>query len=232
VKSELLSYLPERSVVVDFITSTEAGMGISIATKAQPVETGRFTPNPGVLVLDDDDVPIPPGAPEAGRIAVPSNAYGYLGDEGKTATTFPVINGQRYAIPGDYALHEADGSMRFLGRGATCINTGGLKVYTDEVEDVLKSHPRVLDALVLGTPDERLGQQVAALLSLDIEADGATNGELEVTEILDFARTRLAGFKIPRRVHVVAAVPRNNVGKVDYNAARALVGGPSATGKV
>jgi 3-oxocholest-4-en-26-oate---CoA ligase len=217
IKTGLLEYMPVTGMIIDFISATEAAMGISIATRDRPVETGRFKPNPGVIVLDDDDRPVTPGSGKSGRIAVPSSTYGYFKDDAKSAATFPEIDGRRYAIPGDYATVEADGSFRLLGRGSTCINTGGLKVFPDEVEEVLRAHPAVKDAVVVGLPDERLGQRVAALLSL------CGGGKITSEDILATARQRLAGFKIPRLVKIVDEVPRTNVGKHDYVAARCLL---------
>ncbi|MEH6487952.1 MULTISPECIES: AMP-binding protein [Hyphomonas] len=217
VKNSLLSYLPVDGAVIDFISATEAAMGTSIATRGRPAETGVFHPNPGVIVVDDNNRPIAAGSGEAGRVAVPSSARGYLHDDAKTASTFPDIDGQRYAIPGDYALVEADGSLRLLGRGSSCINTGGLKVFPDEVEEALKAHPAVRDVVVVGLPDDRFGQRVTALLSL-WEASPVT-----IEEILAAARKTLAGYKIPKFVRIVDAVPRNNIGKHDYAAARKLL---------
>lgn len=217
IKSGLLEYLPTTGMIVDFISATEAAMGISIATRDRPVETGLFKPHPGVIVLDDDNRVITPGSGKAGRIAVPSSTFGYFRDDAKSAATFPQIDGRRYAIPGDYALVEADGSLRLLGRGSTCINTGGLKVFPDEVEEVLRAHPAVTDAVVMGLPDERFGQRVAALLS--VSPDFKVTSE----EILATIRQKLAGFKIPRLVKIVEQVPRTNVGKYDYAAARRLL---------
>ena len=216
IKAGLLAEMPPDGVILDFISATEAAMGISIATRDRPAETGRFKPNPGVIVLDDDNRAIPPGSGRAGRIAVPSPACGYHKDDAKTASTFPELNGQRYAVPGDYAIVELDGSLRLLGRGATCINTGGLKVFPDEVEEVLKAHPAVKDAVVVGLPDDRFGQRVAALLSL---VDDKVASE---DEILLVARQRLAGYKLPKTVKFVRVIPRTNVGKHDYAAARNL----------
>lgn len=215
LKTELLSFMRDDAAILEFIASTEAPMGSSLTTRGQSVETGRFTPAPGVLVLDEDDLPLAPGSPIPGRIAVPTASYGYLNDDAKTAATFPVIDGQRYAIPGDFALLDADGSIRLLGRGSTCINSGGLKVFPEEVEDALKAHPSVSDAVVIGRPDDRFGESVAAILSLQ-------DGSASLDGILEGLRHRLAGYKIPRAVRVVAEVPRNNVGKPDYAAIQHL----------
>jgi acyl-CoA synthetase (AMP-forming)/AMP-acid ligase II len=217
-KTELLAQLADDAAIMEFIASTEAPMGSSISTKGRPVETGRFTPAPGVLVLDEDDLPLAPGSPTPGRLAVPTAAYGYLNDDAKTASTFPVIAGRRYAIPGDYALLDADGTIRLLGRGSTCINSGGLKIFPEEVEDVLKAHPGVDDAVVFGVPDDRFGESVAALIS---------PGDAGITpdQILIDIRRTLAGFKVPRLLKVVAEVPRNNVGKPDYAAVRRVFAG-------
>lgn len=217
VKDALLSRMSAQARIIDFISATEAAMGISVATRHAPAEAGMFTPNPGVIVVDEENRPLAPGSGQAGRIAVPSPAGGYLGDLAKTAATFPEIAGRRYAIPGDYALQEADGSLRLLGRGSSCINSGGLKIFPDEVEEVLKAHPNVKDAVVLGLPDDQFGQRVAALVSLRKVQDA------DIEQILEAARQRLAGYKIPRTVKIVDEVPRNNIGKHDYAAAKRLM---------
>ncbi|MFZ3005371.1 MAG: AMP-binding protein [Phenylobacterium sp.] len=224
VKADLLTYMSDDAAILEFIASTEAPMGSSIATRARPVQTGRFTPSPGVLVLDEDDRPIESGRGVAGRIAVPTSTYGYLNDAPKSSATFPVIGGVRYAIPGDYAVRYADGDIQLLGRGSSCINTGGLKVFPEEVENVLKAHPAVSDAVVFGIPDDRFGEIVAAILSL-------VDKEATPQQVLTDVRRHLAGFKIPRTVEVVAEVPRNNVGKPDYVAVRKMLqaGAPTST---
>jgi acyl-CoA synthetase (AMP-forming)/AMP-acid ligase II len=142
---------------------------------------------------------------------------GYYKDPQKSAATFRVINGRRYSITGDLATVDAAGNITVLGRGSACINTGGEKVYPEEVEEVLKRHRSVQDVVVLGVPDERLGEQVAAIVQLN---DGH---ELDLVALQDHARTTLAGYKVPRRFVVVPQVVRGPNGKVDYAQARASV---------
>ena len=152
-------------MIMDYIGATEGSMGMSIATAERPAVTGRFMPEPGVRVIAEDGTWVTAGSGEEGLIALPAAAEGYFKDDEKTAATFRVIEGRRYIIPGDHATVEPDGAMQLLGRGSSCINTGGEKVFPEEVENVLKAHPSVEDALVFGLPDERFGQRVAAVVS-------------------------------------------------------------------
>ena len=213
VKAGLLEYLP-RAVIIDVIGASEGTMGMSIATVDLPAQTGRFQPGPGVIVISEDGRRLEPGTDEPGLVALPGGAEGYYKDEAKSASTFRVIDGQRYTIPGDFATIDADGTLTLLGRGSSSINTAGEKVYPEEVEEVLKALPWVEDALVFGVDDERFGQKVAAVLS---RAPG-TDEDLDV--ILGAAREKLAAYKIPRQVVVVDQVPRTQVGKPDYPAAK------------
>ena len=135
---------------------------------------------------------------------------GYYKDPEKTARTFRVIDGVRYVIPGDWCTVEADGALTLLGRGSVCINTAGEKVYPEEVEEMLKTHPAVYDAVVVGVRDEKWGQAVIGLVELN---RGATPGE---DELRRHVRARLAGFKTPKRVLVVESIGRAPNGKADY----------------
>jgi len=212
-KAGLLAHLP-RAVIIDIIGASEGAMGMSIATADVPAQTGRFQPGPGVIVITEDGRRLEPGTGEPGLVALPGGAEGYYKDEAKSATTFRVIDGQRYTIPGDFATIDADGSLTLLGRGSSSINTAGEKVYPEEVEEVLKALPWVEDALVFGVDDERFGQKVAAVLSR------APGTDEDVDVILGAAREKLAAYKIPRQVVVVSQVPRTQVGKPDYPAAK------------
>ena len=212
-KAGLLAHLP-RAVIIDIIGASEGAMGMSIATADVPAQTGRFQPGPGVIVITEDGRRLEPGTGEPGLVALPGGAEGYYKDEAKSATTFRVIDGQRYTIPGDFATIDADGSLTLLGRGSSSINTAGEKVYPEEVEEVLKALPWVEDALVFGVDDERFGQKVAAVLSR------APGTDEDVDVILGAAREKLAAYKIPRQVVVVSRVPRTQVGKPDYPAAK------------
>jgi 3-oxocholest-4-en-26-oate---CoA ligase len=167
------------------------------------------TPGPDTIVLGDDDRPVGPG--QVGRLARGGHVpIGYYKDPVKTATMLAEVDGMRYAVPGDLARIEADGSVTLLGRGNTCVNSGGEKVFPEEVEGALKSHPDVFDALVIGVPDERLGQSVAALVQL------REGRPADLAAIEAHVRGQIAGYKVPRRVWVVDAINRGPVGKPDY----------------
>lgn len=213
VKAGLLEHLP-TAMIIDVIAASEGTMGMSLATADTPAQTGRFQPAAGVIVITDDGRRLEPGSEEAGLVALPGGAEGYYKDDAKTAATFRTIDGRRYTIPGDYATIDADGTLTLLGRGSSCINTAGEKVYPEEVEEVLKSLPSVEDALVFGVDDERFGQKVAAVLSR------APGTDEPVDTILAAARLKLAAYKLPRAVVVVDEVPRTQVGKADYPAAK------------
>jgi 3-oxocholest-4-en-26-oate---CoA ligase len=141
---------------------------------------------------------------------------GYFNDERKTATVFREIRGERYVVPGDYARVAADGTITFVGRGSVCINTGGEKVYPEEVEEALKTHPAVVDCNVVGVPDERWGERVAAV----VEARPGATPTLEALQ--SHCRTKLAGYKVPRELHLVDKVQRSPSGKPDYPWAKRL----------
>jgi 3-oxocholest-4-en-26-oate---CoA ligase len=141
---------------------------------------------------------------------------GYYKDPEKSAATFLEIDGQRYSVPGDFARIEAGGRVTLLGRGSNCVNTGGEKVYPEEVEMAIKRHPAVYDVLVVGIPDEKFGQAVAAVVEL-------REGEsVELDDLRDFLRASLSGYKLPRALTVVAEIPRNATGKAQYPRAKEL----------
>jgi len=217
VKDGLLDYIP-GAAIIDYIAATEGAMGYSVSMKGAPAATGRFIPNPGVKVLAEDGSEVAPGSGESGIVAVPGSIpEGYYHDDEKTARTFKMIDGVRYSLPGDWATVEADGSLVLLGRGSQCINTGGEKVFPEEVEEILKLHPAVEDALVFGVPDERFGQRVVGVASL---APGAP--PVDPAEVVDAARSKLSSYKLPREVVLVDVVPRAANGKADYPAAKAI----------
>ncbi|GAB3210126.1 acyl-CoA synthetase [Marinactinospora thermotolerans] len=202
--------------------------GVCGASQSDSADTARrFTMGASVAVLDDALRPLPPGSPQIGRIARTGRIpLGYYNDPVKTAETFPVdAEGRRWAMSGDFGTVAADGSITLLGRGSAVINTGGEKVYPEEVESVLKAHPDIDDTIVVSAPDERLGQRVAAVVAL---APGRRPSD---EQIRDFCRARLAGFKVPRRIHVVAEVKRTAVGKQDYRWAAAVARGTVPSGE-
>lgn len=216
IKEKLLELLPNR-VITDSIGSSETGFGgTSIVAKDAPHSGGpRVTIDHRTVVLDDEGNEVKPGSGVRGFIAKKGNIpVGYYKDEKKTAETFKTINGVRYAIPGDYALVEEDGSVTMLGRGSVSINSGGEKIYPEEVEAALKGHPDVFDALVVGVPDPRYGQHVAAVVQAR-EGARPTLAELD-----SFVRSEIAGYKVPRSLWFVDEVKRSPAGKPDYRWAK------------
>ncbi len=212
LKERFLELLPNR-VITDSIGSSETGFGgTSIVAKGQTQAGGpRVSIDKNTVVLDDDGNEVQPGSGVRGILAKRGNIpVGYYKDEAKTAETFRTINGVRYAIPGDYAMVEEDGTVTMLGRGSVSINTGGEKVYPEEVEAALKAHPQVFDALVVGVPDERFGQHVAAVVAPRPGARPA------LAELDAFVRNQIAGYKVPRSLWVVEEVKRSPAGKPDY----------------
>ena len=216
-KSGLLRHNP-RLIMVDALGSTEAiGMATSTTTadSAAGDETARFELGPGARVVTEDGRDVQPGSGELGRVALRGRTpIGYYKDPDKSAATFQVIDGERYSIPGDWAEVLADGSVKLLGRGSQCINTGGEKVYPEEVEECLKLHRAIADAAVVGVPDDRFGETIAAIVEL---VPGAT---LDEAELIDHVRARLARYKAPRRVIATASIDRAVNGKLDYRALR------------
>lgn len=216
IKDGLLRHMP-GAMIVDYIAATEGLMGVSLSTSGNPAATGTFLPAPGVVVLDENDVVVPAGSDRTGMVAVANSAVtGYFKDAEKTARTFRVVNGVRYSIPGDWASVEADGSIHLLGRGSQCINTGGEKVYPEEVEEAIKRRPGVADCLVFGVADERFGQRVVAV------ASPVGSEPLDPESVVDALRSSLSAYKLPRQLVVVDDVPRAPNGKADYPAARAI----------
>ncbi len=216
IKEKLLELLPNR-IITDSIGSSETGFGgTSIVAKGEHHMGGpRVKIDNRTVVLDDDGNEVQPGSGVRGVIAKKGNIpVGYYKDEKKTAETFRTINGVRYSIPGDYAQVEADGTVTMLGRGSVSINTGGEKVYPEEVESALKGHPDVFDALVVGVPDPRYGQHVAAVVA---PREGA---RLTLADLDTFVRAEVAGYKVPRSLWLVDEVKRSPAGKPDYRWAK------------
>ena len=216
LKERFLELLPNR-VITDSIGSSETGFGgTSIVAKgSSPTGGPRVTIDKNTVVLDDDGNEVTPGSGVRGIIAKRGHVpVGYYKDEKKTAETFRTINGVRYAIPGDFAQVEADGSVTMLGRGSVSINTGGEKVYPEEVEAALKGHPDVFDALVVGVPDPRFGQHVAAVVA-PRKGTQPTLADLDA-----FVRKAIAGYKVPRSLWLVDEVKRSPAGKPDYKWAK------------
>jgi fatty-acyl-CoA synthase len=216
LKDEFLEHLPQLRVM-DALGSSESGaQAATIAVAGQKAQTGQFAMAPGNLVLREDlSGPLAAGSEEEGWLAREGHIpLGYYKDEEKTRRTFPVVGGVRYAVPGDRAKVEADGTLRLLGRDSVTINTGGEKVFAEEVEHALKHHEAVYDAVVVGTPSERFGQQVTAVVKL---REGATADEESLRER---SREHIARYKVPKAFVFVDEIVRSPSGKADYRWAR------------
>ena len=221
-KTRLLEHTP-NAVLIDFLNSSEAsGMGRAISSKGRNNPSARFKLGKNAFVLDADNRPVLPGSGIAGRIAVGGNVpLGYYGDPEKSAATFPVIDGIRCAVPGDFAMVELDGSITLLGRGSVSINTGGEKVFPEEVEECIKLLPEVRDAVVVGVPDERFGETVAAVVELAEHGEGKCAAAEALTALITtHVRSHLARHKAPRHVLLVSSIGRGPNGKADYMALR------------
>ncbi|MEZ5144171.1 MAG: acyl-CoA synthetase [Acidimicrobiales bacterium] len=220
VKEQYLERFPNL-VITDSIGATESGMnGIVTVGKANTAMKGgpTVTPMRDTVVLDDELRPVQAGSGVIGKVARGGNIpLGYYKDPEKTAQTWvTAADGTRYAMPGDFATVEADGSITLLGRGSVCINTGGEKVYPEEVEQTLKAHPDVYDAIVVGVPDERWGQKVTAVVQ-------AREGAIPTLDALSaHCHQHLAGYKVPKELHLVDQVQRSPSGKPDYPWAKQL----------
>jgi 3-oxocholest-4-en-26-oate---CoA ligase len=217
VKNGLLEHMP-KAILNDGFSSSEAlGLGASVMAKGGSVQTAKFMIGERCKVFDENDNLVEPGSGVPGMVAVgPPNPVGYYKDEEKTARTFRVINGVRYSIPGDWCLVEADGTLTLLGRGNACINTAGEKVFPEEVEEALKTHPSIEDALVVGLPDEKWGQAVTGVIHL---SEGAA---LDEAALRAHVRKSLAGYKTPKRIIATDQPIRAANGKADYPTARKL----------
>lgn len=220
VKDQFMERFP-NVMIFDSIGSTETGQnGMIAVSKDSPMSAGGPTVDaaPEATVLDADLRPVEPGSGVVGRLARGGHIpLRYHNDPDKTAATFvTAADGKRYAVAGDNALLEADGSITLLGRDSMCINSGGEKIFTEEVEAVVKAHPEVYDAIIVGVPDERWGQRVAAVAQL---RPGAA---VTLPDIDAHCRTVLAGYKVPRELHLVDRVERSDAGKPDYRWAKAV----------
>jgi acyl-CoA synthetase (AMP-forming)/AMP-acid ligase II len=215
VREQFLAACPNL-LIADAFGSSETGVNgqLGQAEDGRP----RLVPRGNVTVMDEALRPVAPGG--IGRIATSGHVpLGYYGDEAATKATFPVIDGVRWALLGDMAEVDRDGSIIVLGRGSMCINTGGEKVYPEEVERALTEHPAVMDALVTGLPDERFGERVAAVVSLRPGTAAGTDA------LREHCRGTLAGYKVPARIKFVTNVVRSPTGKADYRWARAVLAG-------
>ena len=215
-KQGLLAHHPGMMIVDAFSSSEALGMGQSVSSAAGTSTTARFQLGENAKVITDDGREVQPGSGDTGRVAVGGfQPVGYYKDPEKTAATFIEFEGKRYSVPGDYATVEADGTLTLLGRGSVCINTGGEKVYPEEVEEVLKTHASVADAVAVGVPDEKFGEAITAVVEL------ASGSPLDEAGIIAHVKGRLAAYKAPKRVLSIDTIGRAPNGKVDYKRLKA-----------
>lgn len=217
VKKGLLKHMPQAIMTDSFGSSEGLGFGSSLMTADGEIQTAKFQIGDTCKVFDEEDNEVVPGSGKPGFIAIPGNIpVGYYKDEEKTAKTFRTVGGVRYSIPGDWCTVEEDGSLTLLGRGSVCINTAGEKVYPEEIEEALKTHPSVEDALVIGVPDEKWGQAVTGIVKVSNGADFCED------TLRAHVRGQLAGYKTPKRI-LIGTVPfRAPNGKADYKGVTAF----------
>jgi fatty-acyl-CoA synthase len=215
-KQGLLRHLPQIGIYDSLGSSEAVGLGASTSAAGATAETAKFILGLNTAVFSEDRRRIEPGSGERGLLAVSGFLpVGYYKDPEKTAHTFWEVEGRRWSVPGDFATVEADGALRLLGRGSQVINTGGEKVFPEEVEEAIKRFPGVRDAAVVGVPDPRFGERICAV----VEVGPGHSVTLEAISV--HVREHLAGYKSPREL-VISPVGRAPNGKLDYKAVRAL----------
>jgi acyl-CoA synthetase (AMP-forming)/AMP-acid ligase II len=219
VKEQLKAKLPNIMLLDSFGGSEGGNQGQSVPRDAD-APGPRFKADDTTAVLDEDLKPLPPGTGKAGMLARKGRIpLGYYKDAEKTARTFIEANGARWVVAGDMAMVEADGTVTLLGRGTNCINSGGEKIFPEEVEAALRTHPAVFDAIVVGVPDDRWGERIAAVIA-------PRPGEMPALEDLDaHCRTHISGYKVPRELHIVGEIQRQPSGKPDYKWAKEVAMG-------
>jgi len=219
LKQEFLDLLPDVMIVDSVGSSESGGQGQNVSTRATGATTGTFNPGPDTCILSEDlSHKIEPGSEELGWFAKAGRVpLGYLGDRAKTERTFPTVDGVRYSVPGDRARQRADGIIELHGRDSVTINSGGEKIFAEEVEHALKSHPSVYDAVVVGRPSERWGQEVVALVKI---REGHQVSEDDLREACSH---HIARYKLPKAILLLDEIVRSPSGKADYRWAREQV---------
>jgi acyl-CoA synthetase (AMP-forming)/AMP-acid ligase II len=220
-KAALIDALPTVLAIVEGIGSSESpAQAVAVTTRSGAVAPSlTFGAKPETMVVDDDLRPVPRGSGTVGRLATRGRVpLGYYKDEARTARTFVEIDGARWSLPGDMATIDADGTVHLLGRGTLCINTGGEKVYPEEVEAVVKTCAGVADAVVVGAPDPQWGERVVAIVAIV-----ASSAPPSLEALQSHCRGHLAGYKVPRALHVVEQIARTDAGKADYAWAKRIV---------
>ncbi|MEY3805935.1 MAG: hypothetical protein RIR69_747, partial [Actinomycetota bacterium] len=214
-KEGLLNHIPQMLISDSFGSSEAVGMGASVSAKGAPAKTAQFMLGPNCVVFTEDGRRVVPGSGERGLVAVGGAIpLGYYKDEEKTKSTFRIFEDRRWTVPGDWAIVNEDGTLHLLGRGSVCINTGGEKVFPEEVEEVLKTHATVRDAVAVGLPDTRFGETICAVV------ESEPGCEPTLAELSEHVREHLAAYKAPRSLVVVPTIGRAPNGKVDYKRLR------------
>ncbi len=215
-KKAMLGFNPGM-ILLDALGSSEAiGMGSNMSMGDNAAKTAKFTLGGSAVVIKDDGTLVQPGSGEIGRVGIKGlTPIGYYKDPEKSAQTFPVIDGVRYSLPGDWATVEADGTLTLLGRGSVCINSGGEKIFPEEVEEALKSHPSVYDAVAVGVPDEKWGEAVTGVIEL------RPGHELDTAALIEHVKGRIAAFKAPKNLVTIDTIGRAPNAKVDYKRLKA-----------
>lgn len=219
VKQAVLNHLPDVMISDIFGSSETMSLGRSVTSRAGGVSaTGSFEAKDNTRVIDNNGRDVVRGSGEAGMLAIGGRQpVGYHKDPVKTAQTFRMVDGKRYSIPGDWATVDANGILTLLGRGSECINTGGEKVFPEEVEAVLKAHRDIYDAVVLGVPNERFGQSIIAVV------EPKRNARLDTEAVIGYVKEKIASYKAPRHIIQVKSMDRGPNGKADLKAIRAMV---------
>lgn len=215
VKEGILRYIPGATIADVFGSSETMSLGRSLTSKDKATKTATFKAKPETRVIDEEGRDVAWGSGKRGLLAIGGlQPIGYYNEPEKSAAVFKLIDGKRYVVPGDWATIDADGIVTLIGRGSECINTGGEKVFPEEVEIVLKSHAAVLDAVVLGVPDQRFGQAIVAVIECEPEKT------VEPEALIEHVKASLSGYKAPRRVLFVDKIDRGPNGKADLSAIR------------
>jgi len=210
-KDGMLGHIPQVLLFDAYGSSEAIGLGGSVSSAGGTQHTATFALGPNAGVFTEDGGRVEPGSGEQGLVAVSGYIpLGYWKDDAKTAATFRVFEGRRWSVPGDWANVNQDGTLNLLGRGSACINTGGEKVFPEEVEEVLKTHPSIRDAVAVGIPDDRFGQSICAVVEPESDA------VLSLSDVNEFVKTKLAAYKAPRHLVLVDTIGRAPNGKVDY----------------
>jgi acyl-CoA synthetase (AMP-forming)/AMP-acid ligase II len=224
IKERFLAVLPNAMVIDGLGSSEGGGQGTQVTTAGGPASTGTFLPSRGSCVVAEDlSSVLEPGHEGIGWAAKSGEVpLGYLGDPAKTARTFPLIGGVRHSVPGDRARHLDDGTIELLGRDSVCVNSGGEKIFVEEVEAAVSHHPDVYDVVVCGRPSERWGQEVVAVVQL---RDGVQGDPAVEDSLREEAAQHVARFKLPKAWIFVPKVLRSPSGKADYRWAQSQATG-------